>query len=67
MNEVVVCKHRAGYAEWIRNDGQGAPVLLVELFIFGPTLLTLTNPTIYVKCPCCFEANRPDVAARYCP
>lgn len=62
----ICCEHLAGYADWVRNDGMGAPVLLVELYRQGPVVLTLTNSTIYLKCPCCFEASRRAAETRCC-
>lgn len=64
---VTACKHRAGYADWIRNDGTGAPVLMLETFSMGPVLLTLTNQTIFMNCPGCFEATRRDALSRCSP
>jgi len=61
---VTACKHRAGFADWIQNDGKGAPVLLLETFSMGPVLLTLTNQTIFMNCPSCFDTNRRDALTR---
>lgn len=59
------CDHVAGYADWVRNDGHGPPVILLEFFRSGPHLVTMTNQVIYVKCPACFEATRQAALSKY--
>lgn len=52
------CPHKEGaLVEWIRNDGETAPILLVENII-GTAILSLTNQTIRVSCFACFEEIR---------
>lgn len=58
VNNVNCCEHRRGVALWVRNDGQTAPSVFVDLK--GPTVLILTNQTIYLRCAACFkEASLP--------
>lgn len=55
------CQHRAGRALWIKNDGNGPPVLFWESFEApqaSAVVLTLTNQTIYANCPTCFSTKR---------
>jgi hypothetical protein len=57
MTKTVCCQHVEGsLSQWIRNDGYGAPVLMVDLR--GPAVLSLTNQTIYIKCATCFQDAR---------
>jgi len=54
------CAHRPGSeAFWVRNDGIGAPVILLSpSAVPGESLITLTNQKLYIRCPRCFEAIR---------
>jgi hypothetical protein len=60
-NEVRTCDHRIGvHVEYVKNDGEGAPILYLEGFGHWPSLITLTNQVIRVSCPVCFnQLTRP--------
>jgi hypothetical protein len=52
------CEHRRAVDSlWIDHGAQNrAPVLFLDVFEAGPVILTLTNQTIYVRCPACHAA-----------
>jgi hypothetical protein len=53
------CEHRTKMqGQWVRNDGQVAPVFVVIGGYDFPTFFTLTNQAIYAKCSKCFELAR---------
>lgn len=50
---VETCQHRVwAIGGWAVNDGFVAPVLFLDAQ--GPCFVTLTNETVYVKCPDCY-------------
>jgi len=67
-NRIEKCAHRMqSDARWIRNNPQeGPPVVLIS----SPEVtlvVTLTNQTIYLKCPACFDRLRSLVLTRSKP
>jgi hypothetical protein len=56
VDKSISCEHRQRtVAMWVRNNPtEGPPVLLVE-DREGAVVITLTNQTLYVKCPQCFK------------
>lgn len=61
VNNVICCEHRRGVALWVKNDGQAAPSVFID--VKGPTVMILTNQTIYLKCAECFKEARIPVEA----
>lgn len=50
---VETCTHRLwSKGGWASNDGMTAPV--VFLHVQGPSFITLTNGTLFVKCQECY-------------
>lgn len=52
------CPHVNGVAFWVKNDGEGPPVVMWTSSGGYQVVLTLTNQTIYAKCLTCFNATR---------
>lgn len=51
------CEHLRGRALYIKNDGTGPPVVYIE-HVGAAVVATLTNQTIYLNCPACFNRLR---------
>jgi hypothetical protein len=55
-NKIKTCPHRReAEVLWVRNDGQSAPILFIT-GVKEPITLSLTNQTITVTCPQCFQS-----------
>lgn len=52
------CPHVTAWADWIRNDGLGPPVLLLGGLNAQVIAVTMMNQKIYVRCPECFNRLR---------
>lgn len=58
VNSVDTCEHLFGArAQWVKNDGTGPPVLYVY-GDDGEKILVLSNKTIVILCPSCFQQRR---------
>lgn len=49
--------HERAKVGYVNNDGMSPPVIYVEA-IDGPAVISLTNQTIRISCPTCFEKIR---------
>ena len=59
ITETRTCGHREGWSVvYVRNDGKGAPVILVETDQGRMVVISLTNQVIRLSCPSCFEEIR---------
>lgn len=52
------CKHVNGVAFWVKNDGEGPPVVMWTSYGGYQVVLTLTNQTIYARCLACYNIIR---------
>lgn len=52
------CPHVNGVASWLKNDGEGPPVVMWTSSGGYQVILTLTNQTVYANCLPCYNAIR---------
>ena len=56
----ISCLHRqSAFAQWKRNDGNSAPILLI-IGCEAPTYVVLTNKTILLNCRVCHQTFNHD-------